>query len=1181
MKRKDIQISILVIICILLNFIGKGVAASVGLPVWFDCVGTAISATLLGPFCGAVVGVASNIVYGFQDATSFAYALTSAAIGVAIGICAKKKMFGNFFDALTVGFIVTIISILISTPLNCFLYGGTLGNAWGDGIFYMLQNWNVNWVVSAFIAEFFIEFLDKSLIIIFVFMFIGERIEIREETHIANEYKEKFDKISMFFVAFAISALFLTQTLEAGQVVVDYNAYTQTIYDKNNGLLSGEANDITATQDGVLWIGTYAGLYRYNGQEFQYINDWPEVKNVNCLYTDQEGRLWIGTNDSGVAICINDEVVNVLDDEIGMPSNSIRCITQQSNGNFFIGTSGELAVVSLSCGMKVTETIPEIDYALDISADDNNHIAVATATGEFYLLDGTEIVTHMKPAEDGNYTSCYFGDDNRLYVGTDRGRIFSYYLLENELVPKKYINCKDLGAVNRIMQTERGDYFVCGENGIAFLDNGYVCRYMNTGAFRSSVEQIAEDYQGNLWFASSRLGVMKMCESPFTELFVEAGVEESVVNTVCKWQDTIYVGTDSGLVMIDKRHQKVLKSKLISRLEGVRIRSIMTDSTDSLWIFSYGNDGVLKVSPNGMIRTFTAKDKMAGGKFRCGLELADGTMAVSGELGISFIKNGKVAFTITEEDGLANPIVLDMALLADGTILAATDGDGIYFIKDGKIGKHIGKVDGLGSDVILRVINDPQNDAVYFVASNGIGYIDKPTGVCEACQFTEFPYGNNYEIYDNAQGTVFVTSSAGIYVVEKESLLSREHIEYELLNHLSGLDKALVANARNFVDQENVWYLGNSAGVTCLDLNQYQAKTRSYRMKLKAIEIDGVSHQIDRSVDTIIPRGARRIVFHPEIINYSTKDPYVSYCLEGLDENPVVVRQSELSEIVYTSVPAGGYRFVLSILSDDQQSSMEEHVYGIQKEKEIYDNWWFRLYFFVELVLIIAWITWYITRKRMQKTLMIQQKEIKLAKEQIQMGNQTILAIAKAVDAKDTNTSQHSTRVSEYSVMIARRIGYSEEKVENLRRAALLHDIGKIGIPDSVLNKPARLTDEEYALMKSHVTIGGEILKDFTLIDDVQLGAMYHHERYDGKGYMSGLEGEEIPEMARIIGIADAFDAMTANRVYRKQLDFDFVLSELEKGKGTQFDPYLVDIMLELIEDGEISIEELYKGVKA
>ena len=124
-----------------------------------------------------------------------------------------------------------------------------------------------------------------------------------------------------------------------------------------------------------------------------------------------------------------------------------------------------------------------------------------------------------------------------------------------------------------------------------------------------------------------------------------------------------------------------------------------------------------------------------------------------------------------------------------------------------------------------------------------------------------------------------------------------------------------------------------------------------------------------------------------------------------------------------------------------------------------------------------------------------------------------------------------------------------------------------------MLNKVGRLTDEEYAQMKSHVTRGAEILKDFTLVEHVIDGTLYHHERYDGKGYPYGLKGEEIPIFGRIIGVADAFDAMTSNRVYRNHMDTDYVMNEMQRGRGTQFDPDIVPVMLELIDEGVVPVE--------
>lgn len=183
---------------------------------------------------------------------------------------------------------------------------------------------------------------------------------------------------------------------------------------------------------------------------------------------------------------------------------------------------------------------------------------------------------------------------------------------------------------------------------------------------------------------------------------------------------------------------------------------------------------------------------------------------------------------------------------------------------------------------------------------------------------------------------------------------------------------------------------------------------------------------------------------------------------------------------------------------------------------------------------------------------------------------QAITTVANTIDAKDDYTKGHSLRVARYSEELARKIGWSEEEIQNIHYIALLHDIGKIGVPDSVLNKPFKLTNVEFELIKNHATMGAEILKDINMIPNVSVGAKYHHEKYDGTGYPNGLKGEEIPEVARIIGIVDSYDAMTSNRVYRRKLKDEMVKNELIKGRGTQFDPYLVDCFMELLDEGEI-----------
>lgn len=184
------------------------------------------------------------------------------------------------------------------------------------------------------------------------------------------------------------------------------------------------------------------------------------------------------------------------------------------------------------------------------------------------------------------------------------------------------------------------------------------------------------------------------------------------------------------------------------------------------------------------------------------------------------------------------------------------------------------------------------------------------------------------------------------------------------------------------------------------------------------------------------------------------------------------------------------------------------------------------------------------------------------------MSLSSIITIANTVDAKDTYTGGHSLRVAVCSRDIAANLGWNSEQVQNIYNVALLHDIGKIGVPDSILNKPERLTDEEFAVIKTHPVIGNDILSEISILEHVREGAHYHHERWDGRGYPDGLKGEEIPIYARIIAIADSYDAMRSNRVYRKQLSSEKIISEFERCKGTQFDPQLADVFLFMLRDG-------------
>ncbi|MCI5620885.1 MAG: response regulator [Lachnospiraceae bacterium] len=212
-----------------------------------------------------------------------------------------------------------------------------------------------------------------------------------------------------------------------------------------------------------------------------------------------------------------------------------------------------------------------------------------------------------------------------------------------------------------------------------------------------------------------------------------------------------------------------------------------------------------------------------------------------------------------------------------------------------------------------------------------------------------------------------------------------------------------------------------------------------------------------------------------------------------------------------------------------------------------------------------------LAREVEKKTDVVKAQHEKL--ERISM--QIVKTLSGAIDAKDTYTNGHSTRVAEYSREIAKRVGFSEKQQDDIYMMGLLHDVGKIGIPESIINKPARLTEEEYRVIQNHPAMGAKILSNITEFPKLATGARWHHERYDGKGYPDGIAGEDIPVEARMIAIADAYDAMSSRRSYRDALTQDYIRGELVKGRGTQFDPIFTDVMLEMMaEDTAFDMRE-------
>ena len=1161
---KTWQICLFTIFCVLLNVVGRLIAVHYSFPVWLDSFGTVLCAYLMGPVCGSMVGVTGNILYSLSEPVFWTYGLASVALALIVGVGIQRKAMESLLGAMNIAMLAAIASTVISTVLDLWAAHGLTGNRFGDAVISFLGERNVPRVLCTLVGQFYVDFLDKLVTILSLHVVI--RVLMARGRHPKLHWHRGGRGALGLLLVLGLLGGYGGQEASAAQD--GYDSYVQTVYNSSRGLPCGEANDIAQTTDGILWIGTYAGLYRYNGSEFRWMDGLESVRNANCLFVDEEGRLWIGTNDNGLAIVINEKIVNLIDEDSGLPSNSVRAIVRGADGYYYIGTTGALQILTLNDGLRNIGALSEMNYTHCLAADDRGNVAAVTQDGRLFLLRRGEILSSLRLTADGGdiFKCCGFDRLGRLVVGSRTNRLRYYDISGGDFEFLREIRCEGLTGINDLYFPGNGEMFITADNGVALLDSRRSYRLLNTNDFNNSIDNMLMDYQGNLWFTSSRLGLLRLAPSSFRNIYSILSMKTEVVNAVAEWREKLYFGTDKGLDACNLSCSLNLTDELTERLEGVRIRCLLTDSKGTLWICTYGK-GVIAVDGygEGDYRVYDSADGV-GNRSRVVTELRDGRIAVGTDTGVSFIRDGVVERSIGHSEGLINSMVLTITELEDGSLLVGTDGDGIALLRDGEIERMLTRDDGLSSEVILRSVADPKGEGVFLVTSNGLCFMNTDGSIR---QLNRFPYFNNYNIWARDEDTLFVMSSAGLYVTRRDELLasgdSVGELRCELLDSNRGLSTSLTANSWSYCDGEGNLYLPCDTGVFSINVWDYDSKLRTYRLSVPTVQLDGKAYHRTPGEAILVGEGVSRVELVPEVVNFSVQVPPVGYFLEGFDTDWTITSQKNLNSIMYTNLPAGEYTLRLAVFNNDRSSILAERKFALTKTQNFYETVGFRLYFFGVILLAAVFLS-----------SLVGYHSYASMRRKAEMANQTIIAIAKAVDAKDLRTSQHSERVSQYAVMIARELGWSEKECEDLRKAAKMHDIGKIGIPDNILNKPARLTDEEYAVMKSHTNKGGEMLRDVTLIPHVSEGALFHHERYDGRGYPHGLKGNDIPQIARIIGVADAFDAMTANRIYRKQMDFGYVLEEMKKGRGSQFDPDADDALLRLIEEGKIDLYNIY-----
>lgn len=989
---------------------------------------------------------------------------------------------------------------------------------------------------------------------------------------------------SCILLAIIVSLFCINMPVSASNTesLPDIGEYIQIVYNDSNDFLSSEANDILYSSSGYIWIGSYSGLTRYDSNTFvsyaNYPNHIMNGVNVRTLFEDSHGRVWIGSNDDGVYVWdgIDFYFVNTFTADI---SDCIRDISEAADGSILIASTAGLAVVSVTNdenGALFFEArytdIPQIcnepihSVETDSSglswAVTNNDVLAFTINGEEgdhveYRLSGS-----WSSKTDYDCTTITAVADNRVLVGTSGSNILSLTPTGNGIgFDVKVLSTGKCSTINRIYQDSIGRIWICSDKGIGYFDGSTVVHAGNT-KLSSSIESMTEDYEGNLWFASSRGGVMKLVRGKFASVTNNAGLDNTAFNAVLINNNIIYAAADTGFYMIDAKSGKLIHNELTNTLKGIRTRGLMLDSKGYLWITTYMNYGVIRYKDDSFV-SINAESGLASDKTRVAIELADGRIAVATNGGISIIKDTEVIKSYTEADGLANPETLCLCQDNEGRLYCGSDGNGLYVISNDNI-EHYSTKNGLPSDVILKLFYDEQSDSVWI--SSG-GYLS----VLNENQITtHYSYGKGtdsiFDIKMNEKTQEWIILSKRNIAITTRDYLVNSTGHLTIFNKDDGLVE-LSPNSRHHLTEDGILYVAASSGIYKIDTSNIYINNTPPRAVINSVTIDNKDVILNPLDEITLDADVNTITIDFSVFNYVTGTPSIEYQLIGMDRDPIFDHGQKSHSRNYTNLPGGTYTFRLSVISPDNVSMTEELTLKINKKLSFFEHplgITFIILSILSLVIAAVIVTTRISTARIKE----RQERYKALTES------ALITVAKTIDAKDSYTNGHSYRVAQYSREIAERLGMKGDQLESLYYTALLHDIGKIGIPDKILTKNGKLTDKEYRTIKRHPVIGYKILKDFATLPDVAIGARYHHERYDGTGYAVGLKGEEIPLIARIIAVADAYDAMSTARVYRKAFSKDKILLELRTGIGTQFDPQIAQILIDMIEEGATYIDE-------
>ena len=941
------------------------------------------------------------------------------------------------------------------------------------------------------------------------------------------------------------------------------------------------ANTVYQTSDGYVWIGQYGGLVRYDSKEFETFTEFEEngkkynINNIKGLVEDNNVLYMMATTD---IFKYENYTFSYVD--LGLENMAFNDIQFADNKLY----------ISSNKGLIIYDTIKNVRS--DIISSNERIVDCVIYNGNYYShkQDGVYNSLNQKIYANDEILDIY-NYDSTLYIARKDGNIVLYDLENNVLLDKTYIIDDQ---INKLIYSSIDEtLFAGGEKGLYCIDieNDSITPATNL-INGTKIVDLMVDYEGNLWISSYSTGVSIITKNELIDLMYDipkTDIPENLrgIYSIERIGDILYIASNGGLYLYDINSDKLIKDNPIMTKVNEYIEENDSDGSigilnslsfrdvevfnNKIYIAAY-NIGLIEYNPNtkdvliidgddidsnsNVVSSIGTKEYYKN--IRCIRSFGDFIV-----MGYSqgLMKYDGTTFTINE---LSNS-VLYIDKSPDNKITFVYNRNGIYYASNDlkTLTYALGATSGETIAGLLKFMFDDNkiyyniNSRLYYMDLNDITYEKKeiiiPYVKGSIVELSKVKITNNgideYKYVIGSQNQIYIADSI-------EDGLN----DYQYFDSTNGLKQTLSGNTSGYYDPiDQKYYFQSINGIYVYDFEVTNTGHVPLKTTVKSINVDNKTYYGN---DITISKNTKRIVFNLSTFAFKPNKGYkVFYKLDGVDSKYMEVG-GETNQVSYTNLKGGKYTFRLYVINEYGQAS-DEIVITISKPKFIHEEVWFWVIVIILAIIALVALNILIIRR-------IRKSALKREMEYREITIESIEAIARTIDAKDSYTNGHSKRVGIYSREIAKALNLSQHDIDNIYYIALLHDIGKIAIPITVLNKPGKLTDEEFEIMKSHTTAGAKILEGISTIPHIVEGAKYHHEKYGGGGYPTGIKGEEIPFIARIICCADCYDAMATKRVYKEPYSKEKIISEFERCKNTQFDPQIADIVIKLIKEDRL-----------